>query len=67
MAELTRDDPDSHDWPTRATDALAQAKMLPPGLNRSEAIRKAIQLRFAADMKTWLMPKESNGATKVTG
>lgn len=67
MAELTHDDLDNHDWAARATDALAQAKKLPPGSNRSEAIRKAIQLRFAADMKTWLMPKEPNGAIKVTG
>ena len=66
MAELTRHDLDSHDWAARATDALTQARNLPPGSKRSEAIRKAIQLRFAADMKKWLMPKEPNGA-KVTG
>jgi hypothetical protein len=56
MTELTRNDPDSHDWVARASEA--QAKKLPPGLKRSEAIRKAGQLRVAADMKNWLMAKE---------
>ena len=57
MTEMTRNDPDSHDWAARASKALAQAKRLPPGLKRSEAIRKAGQLRNAADMKNLLMPK----------
>jgi hypothetical protein len=34
---------------------------------RSEAIRKAEQLGFAADMRKWLIPKKPNGAPKVTG
>jgi hypothetical protein len=58
MTELTRNDLDSHDWAARAAEALAQAKKLPPGSKRSEAIRKAGQLRIAADMKNWLMAKE---------
>ena len=58
MKPLTRNDLDSHDWAARAARALAQAKKLPPGLKRSEAIRKAEQLRIAADMKNWLMVKE---------
>ena len=64
MTEIKRNDLDSHDWAGRASEALAQAKKLPPGLKRSEAIRKAGQLRFAADMKIWLMPKGSNGVSK---
>jgi hypothetical protein len=67
MTELTRNDLDRHDWAARASQALARAKKLPPGSTRSEAIRKAEHLRFAADMKEWLMPKEPNGAPKVTG
>jgi len=67
MTELTRDDLDSHDWAARAAEALAQAKKLPPGSMRSEAIRKAGQLRIAADMKNLLMSKEPSGALKVTG
>jgi hypothetical protein len=66
MTELTRNDLDSHDWAARAAAALAQAKKLPPGSMRSDAIRKAGQLRIAADMKKWLISKEPNGATKVT-
>jgi hypothetical protein len=58
MTELTGNDLDSHDWAARAAEALAQAKMLPLGLKRSNAIRKAEQLRFAADMKNWLKAKE---------
>jgi hypothetical protein len=48
----------SHDWDTRASEALAEAKKLPPGLKRSEAIKKAGQLRVAADMKNLLAPTE---------
>ena len=58
MTEIKRNDLDSHDWAGRASEALAQAKKLPPGLKRSEAIRKAGQLRIAADMKDWLMAKK---------
>jgi hypothetical protein len=57
MTELTRNDIDSHDWAARASEALPQANKLPPGLQRSEAIRKAAQLRIAADMKNWLTAK----------
>jgi hypothetical protein len=57
MTELTRNDIDSHDWAARASEALAQAKKLPPGLKRSEAIRKAAYLRIAADKKSWLTAK----------
>ena len=67
MTELTRNDLDRHDWAARAAEALAQAKKLPPGSMRSEAIRKAGQLRLAADMKDLLMSKEPNGVLKVTG
>ena len=58
MKPRTPDDLDRHDRAARASEALAQAKKLPPGLKRSEAIRKAGQLRIAADMKNWLMAKE---------
>ncbi len=67
MTELTRNELDRHDWAARAAQALAKAKKLPPGSRRSQAIRKAGQLRFAADMKKWLMPKQRNGVPKVTG
>ena len=62
MAKLTHHDFDSHDWAARASHALAQAKMLPPGSMRSEAIRKAEQLRVAADMRDFLMLKDPNAS-----
>jgi hypothetical protein len=49
---------DRHDWDARAFEELANAKKLPPGSKRTEAIRKAGQLRVAADMKNVLMAKE---------
>jgi hypothetical protein len=49
---------DRHDWDARASEALESAKKLPPGSKRIEAIRKAGQLRIAADMKDFLMTKE---------
>jgi hypothetical protein len=58
MTELTRNDLDIHDWAARASEALTQAKKLPPGSLRSRAIKKAGQLRVAADMKNLLMSKE---------
>ncbi|MDB5635263.1 MAG: hypothetical protein JWP51_171 [Bradyrhizobium sp.] len=58
MTELTRNDLDIHDWAARASEALTQAKKLPPGSLRSQAIKKAGQLRVAADMKNLLMSKE---------
>jgi len=64
MTTLPRNDLDRHDWATRASEALAQAKQLPGGAMRSEAIRKAEQLGFAAEMRKWLMPKKPNGARK---
>jgi hypothetical protein len=48
----------NHAWDARASEALANAKRLPPGSERSEAIKKAGQLRIAADMKDWLTAKE---------
>ncbi|MEY9154948.1 hypothetical protein [Bradyrhizobium japonicum] len=67
MTELPRNDLGSHDWAARASEALARAEKLPAGSMRSEAIRKAEQRGFAADMRKWLIPKKPNGAPKVTG
>jgi hypothetical protein len=51
---------DRHDWDARASEALAIARNLPPGSLRSDAIRKAGQLRIAADMKKSMTPKKSD-------
>jgi hypothetical protein len=53
----TRNNIDSHDWDARASEALANAEKLPPGSKRTDAIKKAGQLRIAADMKNFLMAK----------
>jgi hypothetical protein len=57
----TQSNIDIHDWDARASDALENAKKLPPGSKRIEAIKKAGQLRVAADMKDLLMAKEPMG------
>jgi hypothetical protein len=67
MTTLPRNDLDRHDWATRASEALAQARRLPAGAMRFEAIRKAEQLGLAGEMRKWLIPKKPNGAPKVTG
>jgi hypothetical protein len=56
--KFTQSNVDRHDWGARASEALENAKKLPPGSKRIEAIRKAGQLRVAADMKGLLMVKE---------
>jgi hypothetical protein len=58
MKQLTRKGLHSHDWDTKASEALERAKMLPPGSRRSDAIKKAGQLGVAADMKSLLMARE---------
>jgi hypothetical protein len=58
MKQLTnKSSQHSLNWDAKASDALERAKKLPPGSKRSEAIKKAGQLRVAADMKSLLMAK----------
>ena len=55
MARRARNDSnDSRDWMTRAKDDFAHAETLPPGPERDEALRKADQLRSAAEMMGYL-------------
>jgi hypothetical protein len=65
MKQLTHKGLRSLDWDTQASEALAEAKKLPPGLKRSEAMKRAGQLRVAADMKQFLTPKEPNKLSKI--
>jgi hypothetical protein len=44
-------DADNHDWHARAQEALDEARKMPHGPARTEAMKKAGQLRLAADMK----------------
>jgi hypothetical protein len=48
---------DRRDWDARAEMALAQARKLPRGPERSEALKKASALRVAADLKGVLFAK----------
>jgi len=64
MTQLPRNDLDRRDWAARASEALAQARQLPAGSMRSEAIRKAEQLGFAADMRKWLYGKSATAHRK---
>ncbi|MDB5548840.1 MAG: hypothetical protein JWR73_175 [Tardiphaga sp.] len=49
---------DSRDWDVRASEAMAIAQEMPAGPEREEAIRKAMQLRSAAEMKGYLSSGE---------
>jgi hypothetical protein len=48
----------SHDWDDRATEVIAEARKMPPGKQRSDALGEAGRLRIAAEMKRWLSTKQ---------
>ena len=48
--------PEFRDWDKRAADMLDEAKRMPPGPMRIEAVRKAKQLMKAAEMRRALSP-----------
>ena len=50
--------PDKHDWQARASEALAKARKMKPGAERTEALKKAGQLQVAADMRGYLSSRE---------
>ena len=47
-SQPSRDDPD---WDAKATDALEKARAMPPGQEKTEALKKAGMLRNAADIR----------------
>lgn len=49
---------EDRDWQAMAAKALEQAKKLAPGKERIDAMRKASQLRVAAEMMGWLSSRE---------
>ncbi len=64
MARRLRSDLiDQRDWSVRAAEALANAKAMPTGSERDEAVRKAEQLRTAAEMKGYLLSGELKSPT----
>jgi hypothetical protein len=44
----------SHDWDARATEVIAEARKMPLGQRRSDALDEAGRLRIAAEMNRWL-------------
>jgi hypothetical protein len=46
-----------HDLDARAVIALDEAREMPPGDERTEAVHKAIALRNAAELHEWLCGK----------
>ena len=49
----------AHDLDARAVIALDEAREMPPGDERTEAVHKAIVLRNAAELHEWLCSKRS--------
>jgi hypothetical protein len=49
MNKETQNASDRIDWEIRAADALEQARLLPPGPDRNEALKLASLLRCTAD------------------
>jgi hypothetical protein len=47
----------NHDWDARATEVIAEARKMPFGQRRSDALGEAGRLRIAAEMKRWLSTK----------
>ena len=56
QSELLSIDP--HDWHARAEQALEQARRMKPGPKRALALKKAGELRVAADLKHALKAKK---------
>lgn len=44
------------DWSEMAAEAMELARSLGPGAERNEALKRARQLRAAAEIKSWLQP-----------
>jgi hypothetical protein len=43
--------PDAPDWDAKAIEALEKARAMPPGQEKTEALKKAGMLRNAADIR----------------
>ena len=50
---MKKDQPssDAIDWDARATEALEKARLMPPGQEKAEALKKAGILRNATDIR----------------
>jgi hypothetical protein len=47
----------SDDWDARATEVIAEARKMPLGRRRGDALGEAGRLRIAAEMNRWLSAK----------
>jgi hypothetical protein len=56
-ARLVVQSAQSHDWGARATEMIAEARKMPLGQRRSDALGEAGRLRIAAEMKRWSSTK----------
>ena len=56
-AGLTSQSAQSRDWDDRASEVIAEARKMPLGQRRSDALGEAGRLRIAAEMKRWLSTK----------
>ena len=57
MSKETKRSPDRLDWDIRAADALELARLMPPGLERNEALKLASLLRCTADARGLIFAK----------
>jgi hypothetical protein len=62
MPQRTRQSSDIHDLDTKAVAALEEARDMPPGPERTEAMKKAGILRNAADMQGLFFAKRGRPA-----
>jgi hypothetical protein len=47
----------SRNWDVRATKIISEARKMPLGQRRSDALKEAGRLRIAAEMNRWLSTK----------
>jgi hypothetical protein len=62
MPQRTRQSPDVHDLDAKAAAALEEARDMPPGAERTEAMKKAGILRNAADIQGLFFAKRGRPA-----
>ena len=62
MLQRTRPSPDAHDLDAKATTALEEARDMPSGPERTDAMKKAGILRNAADIQGIFFAKRGRPA-----
>jgi hypothetical protein len=58
MSKRSSSSPDNRDLGAHANAVMAAAQNMPPGLERTEAFKKATQLRHATDTYNYLFSEE---------